>query len=617
MASHTPVLPVSRQGYRAVVAVQLAHKKTAEERQSAELKAPSWPPWKEEKLGIDSQRGNDGMYSRAMQVLAQMKDAGYSHRLWEDISSILAGWDTDGSPTVQTRAMMRRPKAFPDTQEYNLDHQEVWVSRIRSTRTVREAWACFLSYQDRDLPPKAAIYAAMAEKLIYRRITIQNGIENMSHTLPGDGREVYSEPDSARDIIYVPVEPPTLDELINQMLSHGLRPSGRFLGLLLQSATSLQSGLQYLQCSSLTESQISILSTIRVNTLKYSALDLEAFQAVPDHVFASYIKLLCTYSDVMSLDTNRGDILKADRFPALVAPTRWTGPNVDLLLHVKNHPGNGHNPRGLWHAIQLTKLRRVPYTPAWTHILSALARERLGENHGPRGRGLQRVLSWHQTLKTMSWMRERDIELGEQGFHTICVAFAKAIEAAIRYPGTVEHSFALLEKAQIPDLAAGEGDDDFEALLRHALHVLRDQFDHLVLPSSKSSAHAERSIFAGSTSNSPLSVPFILHTPSPATLHAFVRALGCVGDDEGLLHLLHWMVQSADQLSEAAEEHSNGHRMMRRTLTAIRVFLERRHRQMDTRGPSDLVTQEAYDLISRTGWDWPSDAEVENYCQPL
>jgi hypothetical protein len=615
MAAHTPVLPVSRQGYRAVVAVQLAHKKTHEERQSAELKAPSWPPWKEEKLGIDSQRGNDGMYSRAMQVLSQMKDAGYSHRLWEDISSILAGWDTDGSPTVQTRAMMRRPKAFPDTHEYNLDHPEVWVSRIRSTRTVREAWACFLSYQDRDLPPKASIYAAMAEKLIYQRITIQNGIEQMNHTLPGDGREVYPEPESARDIIYVPIEPPTLDELINQMLSHGLRPSGRFLGLLLQSASSLQSGLHYLQCSALTEAQISVLSTIRVNSRKYSKLDQEAFQAVPDYVFASFVKLLCTHSDIVSLDVNRGEILTADRFPALVATTRSTGPKTDLLSHVKKYPGHGHYPRGLWHAIQLTKQRRVPYTPAWTHVLSALTRERLSENHGPRSRGLQRVLSWHQALNTMSWMRHRDIELGEEGFRIICVSFARAIDAAIKYPGTAEHSFMLLDQTRMSDLKSENQDNgDFEALLRHALHVLKDQFDHLVLPASKSSAHAERSVFADKASNSPLTVPSILHIPSPGTLHVFVRALGCVGDDEGLLYLLHWMGQSADQLKEAAEEHSNGHKMMRRTLTAIRVFLERQHR-MDTRVPSDLVMQEAYDLISRTGWDWPSDAEVEEYCQ--
>ena len=53
---------------------------------------------------------------------------------------------------------------------------------------------------------------------------------------------------------------------------------------------------------------------------------------------------------------------------------------------------------------------------------------------------------------------------------------------------------------------------------------------------------------------------------------------------------------------------------MRRTLVAIRVFLERRQQQIDTRVPSDLIV-EAYDLISRTGWDWPSDAEVAEYCQ--
>jgi hypothetical protein len=173
----------------------------------------------------------------------------------------------------------------------------------------------------------------------------------------------------------------------------------------------------------------------------------------------------------------------------------------------------------------------------------------------------------------------------------------------------------LLDQTRMSDLKSENQDNgDFEALLRHALHVLKDQFDHLVLPASKSSAHAERSVFADKASNSPLTVPSILHIPSPGTLHVFVRALGCVGDDEGLLYLLHWMGQSADQLKEAAEEHSNGHKMMRRTLTAIRVFLERQHR-MDTRVPSDLVMQEAYDLISRTGWDWPSDAEVEEYCQ--
>ncbi|CAG8908729.1 unnamed protein product [Penicillium egyptiacum] len=616
MATHKPVLPVTRQGYRAVVAVQLAHKKTFEERQSAELKAPSWPPWKEEKLGIDSQRGNEGMFSRAMQVLSQMKDAGYSHRLWEDISSILAGWDTDHSPTVQTRALMRRPQALPDRHGSKSNHHEMWVARIRSTRTVREAWACFLSYQDHGLPPKGAVYAAMAEKLIYRRYAIEREFDQMSHALPGDGREVHPEPASARDIIYVPTEPPTVDELLDQMRAQGLRPSGRFLGLLLQSATSLRSGLHYLQCSDLTAAQIEALSIVRAKPRKYQTLDLEAFHELPDMVFASFVKFLCTHSDIASLDVGNRNILTADRFPALIAADCSTGAKIDLVAYSEKHPGDRHHPRALWHAIQLTKLRRAPYTPTWTHILSALTRERVTGYYGSRSRSLQRILAWHQALRALSWMRQRDAELGEEGFRILCVAFAKAIDAAIRHPGTAEQSFELIHKARIRRLKAkNEGDDEVDALMQHALQVLKHQFDHLVLPASKTSEHAERSVFAAEiASETQLNVPSMLQIPSPATLHAFVRALGSVGDDEGLLHLLHWMSRSSDPLKEAADEHANGDKMMRRTLVAIRVFLERRQQRIDTRLPSDLIV-EAYDLISRTGWDWPSDAEVTEYCQ--
>ncbi|KAG0155144.1 hypothetical protein PDIDSM_717 [Penicillium digitatum] len=616
MATHKPVLPVTRQGYRAVVAVQLAHKKTFEERQSAELKAPSWPPWKEEKLGIDSQRGNEGMFSRAMQVLSQMKDAGYSHRLWEDISSILAGWDTDHSPTVQTRAMMRRPQALPDRHGSKTNHHEMWVARIRSTRTVREAWACFLSYQDRGLPPKGSIYAAMAEKLIYRRNTIESEFDQLSHALPGDGREVHPEPASARDIIYVPTEPPSVDEFLDQMRGRGLRPSGRFLGLLLQSATSLRSGLDYLQCSGLAKAQIEALSIVRAKSRTYHTLDLDAFHKLPDFVFASFIKLLCTHSDIASLDIGNRNILTADRFPALIAADCSTGAKVDLIAYSEEHPGNQHHPRALWHAIQLTKMRRAPYTPAWTHILSALTRDRLTGYYGPRSRSLQRILAWHQALRALSWMRQRDVELGEEGFRILCVAFTKAVDAALRHPGTAEHSFMLIHKARIRRLKAkNDGDDEVDALMQHALQVLKHQFDHLVLPASRTTEHAERSVFAAEmNSETQLHVPSMLQIPSPATLHAFVRALGSVGDDEGLLHLLHWMSRSADLLKEAADEHANGDKMMRRTLVAIRVFLERRQQRIDTRVPSDSIV-EACDLVSRTGWDWPSDAEVIEYCQ--
>ena len=41
MSAHKPTLPVERRGYRGLVSVQLAHRKTPAERESAELKAPS------------------------------------------------------------------------------------------------------------------------------------------------------------------------------------------------------------------------------------------------------------------------------------------------------------------------------------------------------------------------------------------------------------------------------------------------------------------------------------------------------------------------------------------------------------------------------------------------
>ncbi|KAJ5341410.1 hypothetical protein N7541_010534 [Penicillium brevicompactum] len=616
MAAHKPVLPVTRQGYRAVVAIQLAHKKTFEERQSAELKAPSWPPWKEEKLGIDSLRGNDGMFSRAMQVLSQMADAGYSRRLWEDISSILAGWDTDHSPTVQTRAVVRRPHSLPDTQAFKPNHHEIWVARIRATRTIREAWACFLAYENQNLPPKGAIFAAMGEKLVYQKTAVEHRFDYAGSALPGDGREVHPEPASARDIIYVPTEPPTLDEFLEQMLAHGFRPSGRFLSLLLQSASSMHSGLRYLTYSDLTDSQVATLTMVQADTRKYLTIDLESFHAVPDSIFASFVKLMCAHSTIATSVVHSHNILTADRFPALVAHGHPDGRNIDLLAHAREHPEDNRYPLALWHAIQLTNLRRSPYPPAWKHILSTLARGNFGGIHGSRTQSLQRILAWHQILKILGWMRQRDVELGDHGFQTLCVAFTKAIDAAYRYPGTAEQSFLLIHKARIRRLKdTDEGDNDFEAFLQHALQVLKHQFDYLVLPASKTSVHAERSVFAVSgASDVHPSVPSILHTPSPATLHAFVRAMGLIGDDEGLLHLLQWMSQSADVLRDAADEHSNGDRMMHRTLVAIRVFLERRHeRTVDHRVPSDVV-QEAYDLVRRTGWDWPSDAEVEDYC---
>lgn len=616
MASHKPVLPLTRKGYRAIAAIQLAHKKTSDERQSAELKAPSWPPWKEGKLGIDALRGNEGMYSRAMNVMSQMRETGYSSKLWEDICSIMAGWDTDRSPTIQTRAFMTGSRSLRRASHTNPDHPSIWVARIRATRTVREAWACFLSYQDRGLRPSAAIYTEMASKLIYRQLAAKNQFDESGHVLPGDGREVYAEPASARDIIYVHTEPPVLQDFLDQMTSQGLRFPGRLLALLFQTKPSFHTGLQYLTASDLTKDQIKVLCTVLSHSSDYDAHTTNILRTVPDGVFASFIKFLCvSSSSALHLGPRS---LTLDQFPYLATESR-SGSPVTVLPNFEEHPRLGCHPRTFWHATQLVKARQPSCPAAWTHILSALGNS--SSKYSKRNRAWRRILAWHESLLALKWMQHHNVETCLEGFYALCKVFNEAVHAGLNHPDEAEEAFLLIQKATHGDETCEIlGHEHFETMVENGLLVLKSQFDSLVLPGSSTSKLAEQSIFTESSSvYSQLQVPTILHVPSYAILHRFVRVMGAVGDDGGVLHLLQWMSRSAASLNAAAEERLNGDKMRRQTLTAIRVILERQQAEAADNGqipPDPAKVQEAYDIISQTpGWHWPSDEEVEDYCQ--
>ncbi|KAJ5155540.1 hypothetical protein N7492_008343 [Penicillium capsulatum] len=619
MATHKPVLPLTRRGYQAVAAVQVAHKKTTAERESAELKAPSWPPWKEEKMGIDAQRGNEGIFSRAMNILSQMREAGYSPGLWEKTAAILAGWDTDGSPTVQTRTFMKHPRRFRHGLRIDR-HQDIWVARIRATRTLREAWACFLSYKNHRLPSHPEVYAAMAERLIYGQLSVKRGFDPAAQALPGDGLEVYPEPSSARDLIYVSSDPPPIDVFVDDMIAHGFRPSGRLLGLLLKTAPNFRLGMHYLRWSGMTDSQLEALCTVWSRPLEYqNELQIKAVRGISDGLFGSLIKFLCTPSNVAVRNLAR-DMQMADQFPALVEQRQAHGSVVEertrdpLVVMSDFEPGPGQScpPRMLWHALQLTKLRQSHNHSAWTTILFTMGRDRLRGRPSSRTRSIYRIVAWHEILWVSRLMNEDHVELGEKGFHTLCVAFGKAVRAELEHPGSFEKALAGMQRAIRGDLIqADHRASSLDDMTETGLQVLKAEFHRLVLPGSPISGLTEQSSFINGDTGNEISVSPGLHVPSFATLHAFVRALGTVGDDEGLLHLLRWMSRSAVPLEEASDEHLNGARMMRQTLVAIRVFLEKLHQPIGARVASD---SEAYDIVSRTpGWEWPSDADVEDY----
>ena len=167
--------------------------------------------------------------------------------------------------------------------------------------------------------------------------------------------------------------------------------------------------------------------------------------------------------------------------------------------------------------------------------------------------------------------------------------------------------------------------DTFKDMTNAGPPILKLYFDRLVLPDPATSPFHEDFMLSEETTTDPQeTVPSMLHVPSPAVLHAFVRALGIAGDNTGLLNLLQWMSNHASTLKEAADEYLNGERVMRRTLVAARVFIEGppwgQPSLHDLNDPQklvfpDVLAEKAYDIITEMPlWDgWPSDEEVRDY----
>lgn len=297
MAGFQPQLPVTREGFRALIKVQLAHKKTAEERSWAEAKSLSWPPWRRDKLGIEEDLEYPGKESRAMKLLRRMTEAGYAHGPWEKAASVLSGWDTDKSPTIQTRSILGRAKIklFPGSEESKTEDttsSEVWTARIRSTRSKLEAWAAFSAYvkstplaQRQYLP-----YYAMLEELMAKTVEPQS-VPGSTY-LPGDVKETFTDPINPNQRVYVETQVPTSSDFYLLMLNDGFKPAGSLLCDLLDSATNLESGFRYIVQSKVNVVLRDVL--LHAENYPHNVLKQKLRRLRPDFLAAFYC-LLCRY----------------------------------------------------------------------------------------------------------------------------------------------------------------------------------------------------------------------------------------------------------------------------------------------------------------------------------
>ncbi|MCJ1393416.1 hypothetical protein MMC18_006290 [Xylographa bjoerkii] len=636
MNEFEPALAINREGYRAVVRVQLAHRKTMREREWARMKAKSWPPWKEEKMGIDADVGIESGISRANESLSRLSEAGYGPQLWEASAKVLSGWDTDGSPTIQTRTILSKPTGQHRVQSRNRSlkdaelHGDIWAARIRATRTLHEGWACFLAYNDQMTPPSQTVYYAMIEKLVFdvkrrrreeKEIAaplIYGFVGRTASELSGEGKEVSDLPTDPRDGIYVRTLPPSLDEFFEMMVSSRIQPSGRCLAFLLSHARSLSEGFKYLRSSNLSPAVIQLLLECEETAVRQNQ---GLLRQLPDFVFASYIRLLSRFGSadfVSAIDATKGHETPRDNRKLPLSP--------------------------LMQAIRLLYACRPSYRPPWYSLLSALTRSKVMHRDNAfvddiNGKGMA---TWSAMLRLIDRMQEAGIELDFEGFHKLCIGFEKAFLAAERTLAGLHRPMRSQSDSTTTSDILSKGPTeawersrlDAEEIIKKGPYTLKAMFKRLaVLHSGEEDLEVDTAEYLiprpelNSLIDPNILLPRLLEVPSPAELHALIRALGLSRDYNGLRALILWMAHYAPELRAVADELRNGAELMRRCLIATRAFMDGSwHSLVTATGTHDeVVGEQAADGVIEEvcmvieeidGWGgWPTDEEVDNYCR--
>ena len=620
MDRFNPPLIITREGYQAITSLQLAHRKTYSEREWAQAKAQSWPPWKEDKLGIDSDRGVDMGTSRATNSLSKMYESGYGPQGWEPGAEILSGWDTDRSPTIQVRMHTHSVKRLhlttkgskPDLEEREIS-PGVWAARIRATRTVNESWASFIACKKELGIVPASIYCAMLERLVEDRR--RRGREDRAgahhrpdatmstdlQVLPGDGKETFAAPPDPREGIHVSTPAPSIHELFDTMIAEGHQPGGRFLTIMLRGAQGFAEGLTYIKYSTISEDTKDLLLAQK---LKSQEEVRDTLQNLPNHVFAAYIRHLARFGASLSKNKSLTVISEKSRH-------RYWNAAFDPLKH----------------AHRLVCLARPYYRAVWQELLDGFSKKEPNtkEVSFDTGGYFEDLVVWNLVLNAVRHMREVDIEFDFLGFFVVCRSVEKIVRASqivllstgISIDSADTGSNLVDAERTFEEEMLDEARSSAEELLAQAIPFAKSLFEEasgtlLTKISPQSTVAAE-----------PL--PQLLYVPRGHDLHAFVRVLGLAQDFVGILELVKWMFRHGTEIRAFSRENANGQRLLRRTLVATRVFLEGKPLD-DVNGEDQVenawcktapehILQEAYSIIdNEDGWgEWPTDEEAAQY----
>ncbi|KAF2122526.1 hypothetical protein BDV96DRAFT_681205 [Lophiotrema nucula] len=561
MAQQDPPIIVTRTGFRGVAVNQLAHPKTSQEREWARLKGPGWPPWKENRNALDEDKDHEFGQSRASSILRRMHEAGYEGEHWVNMVQMYAGWDVDLSPSIQTRVALP-PSAF-SPQSGTRPESSLWASRVRATRTRREAWACFLAYEASGLTPSHEVYEAMFEKHVYEEHS-KPKVDSRNHNLedsradrsllPGDKKEVWPDPPGPLNLVYLREPVPSIEQLYRRMTSKNVKPAGTLLTLLMKKTTDFSMAIDILH--SVKDKGGGGIDAL----LNASLAEDSPARQLSDQLLVAFIHFLCRFGQY-----TRAPLLK----PIIVSPEDHRERLRDDRFYLVEY------------ARRLLLTLAPLYRPTWTVYMEKLLRSDLSDvvpSTGERVMLQQRILS-----RLLSKMQEINLEPDDKQFQLICSAKSFAARAA--YQGHLSNTEATL-------------------ILSTSPRQLRTLFHDLV--AAPDNPHQD------TPPEQHHSIP--PHIPDPATLHAYVRALGMLRDHEGLYSFVQWARTYHVQVTARAKLQHGGPAAMRRTLVAIRAALDGALERGQEPAASDLRELVRADVEAVLEWGgWPRDGEVDVY----
>lgn len=296
--SFQPGLELDAASYRAVAIVLLGNKKTWSETESVANLHRSWPPWKNVLDGMDAKILPEDEITRVTRVLHNMKAAGYPQTSFENAVGILGGRDTDGTPTIPTRSIVRNTPSRvydQDIREPRGNDQREWAARIRATRDVQEAWEAFQAYEQE---PSQAMYYEMFTKLIFEKARVMRG--RVHSPTPGDGKEVFPvENDNLSETEIQRKRPPNVKGLYARMRSQGQTIGHRCLHLLIEHADTLTWARLLMLDSGMDENAVKQLIQGK------NWFGAQNLKLVPEATMTAYLKMLCRFSSYARLQPEK------------------------------------------------------------------------------------------------------------------------------------------------------------------------------------------------------------------------------------------------------------------------------------------------------------------------